>query len=86
MRYGFSEDRKFGDRYSTQTSYAEINELNRQFWSKQTDLMDQMMSDPEILKIAMKILSLNLFDRCRSIIENPLLEHWKQLQKQKRIF
>jgi hypothetical protein len=32
----------------------EINELNRQFWSKQTDLMDQMMADPEILKIAMK--------------------------------
>ena len=32
----------------------EINELNRQFWSKQTDLMDQRMADPEILKIAMK--------------------------------
>jgi hypothetical protein len=32
----------------------EINELNRQFWSKQTDLMEQRMADPEILKIAMK--------------------------------
>jgi hypothetical protein len=32
----------------------EINELNRQFWSKETDLMEQRMADPEILKIAMK--------------------------------
>jgi len=30
----------------------EINELNHQFWSKESGLMEQRMADPEILKIA----------------------------------